>query len=174
MLGRRHAAVALASLAGALALAACETDDMIDKDKAEQLVADTIKEDLNQQVEVSCPDDVEVKKGDTFDCEVTGDVSGTAKVTQTSDDGDVIAEFKPPAGQGKDLTINIDLVEREIQEQVQKQGGVENVTVRCPEEVPIEKGNTFDCQVSGGATGTSTVKQVDDTGNVEIEFAPDQ
>ena len=38
---------------------------------------------------VDCPDDVEQKEGENFDCKVTGEATGTVKVTQTNDDGNV-------------------------------------------------------------------------------------
>lgn len=81
----------LAALALAAPLAACGTET-IDTGKVEDEVVKGIEEQTDaENVTVECPDDVDAKKGDTFECDVSATGSRGAKVTveQTSDDGHI-------------------------------------------------------------------------------------
>ena len=83
----------VAAVCGALALGGCG-EEQLDMGKIEKGIKDGIeKQNPGTRVEaVDCPDDVEVKKGGTFDCKVKGAQKGqeaTAKVTQTDDEGNV-------------------------------------------------------------------------------------
>ncbi len=169
----RHFAYLVSLALAALALSACSADE-IDSGKVEGEVADGIEKQANvQQVEVDCPEGVEIKQGDTFDCKVTGDAPGTANVTQINDDGRVRWDFTPAVGEGTPL--DGDKIEREIEAEIQRRGrNVERVTAECPDDIKAKQGETFECQVSGDVTGTSTVEQQDDKGNVEFGFTPEQ
>ena len=76
--------------AAAIALAGCGTKTL-NTDNAET----EIQKGLEQQTEardpkVSCPDDVEVKKGDTFQCQATaGGDKATVVVEQLDDEGNI-------------------------------------------------------------------------------------
>lgn len=85
-------ASAFAMLAAVLALgvAGCGSSTL-DTAEIEDEVQE-LAEDRDLQVEeVTCPDDIEAKAGDEFDCdvEVEGGEEITAEVTQRNDDGDV-------------------------------------------------------------------------------------
>jgi hypothetical protein len=83
--------------AGVLLLAGCSasvsTSNTLDNAKLQ----DEIKSGIERQIpkadvtSVSCPDDVEIKKGGTFTCTVaaSGGSTGTVDVTMTDDEGNV-------------------------------------------------------------------------------------
>jgi hypothetical protein len=83
-------ATAAVALATAIALAGCGTKTL-DTDNAEKEIAAGLEEQANvRNAKVSCPDDVEVKKGDTFECKATaGEDSATLAVEQLDDDGNI-------------------------------------------------------------------------------------
>lgn len=63
--------------------------------------------------------------------------------------------------------LNTQRAETEIEEGLRQQLDVQAVNVSCPEEVPIQAGLTFQCQVrSGQETGRVDVTQQDDQGNI--------
>jgi len=83
-----------------LALTGC--DRPIDTGQLQDEIAKNVKQQVGVTVKVTCPKDIEAKKGKTFDClikEPTGAVA-TAKVTLTDDKGgfayDIVAGA--PAG----------------------------------------------------------------------------
>ncbi|MBJ7519097.1 MAG: DUF4333 domain-containing protein [Solirubrobacteraceae bacterium] len=84
----------------ALALAAtgfagCGTT-MLNTDKAETEITKGLDAQVGTGAKVSCPDDVEIKKGDTFNCTAT-DPEGneaTIVVTQKDDEGNVAWKLK--------------------------------------------------------------------------------
>ena len=85
------AALALATLG----IAACGTTT-IDTDKAESEITKQLDKQVGKGAKVSCPSDIEAKKGDTFNCTAT-DPDGnkaTIVVTQKDDEGNVSWELK--------------------------------------------------------------------------------
>ncbi len=84
-----------AAAAGLIAFSGCGT---IDADKAEsEIEKGIINQTGAQQVSVSCPDDVELKKGDTFKC--VGKVDGQdvpINVEQRDDEGNIRWEATAP------------------------------------------------------------------------------
>jgi hypothetical protein len=63
--------VALASVAAmAVAVAGCG-EDTIEPDSAVQLINNALSKTGVEPESVECPDDVEAKEGETFDCDVT-------------------------------------------------------------------------------------------------------
>jgi hypothetical protein len=92
---RRALPVALATAA---ALAACGEDDeppkLLDTAPIERGIARGVEKDRpgTRVVEVTCPEDVELRKGATFTCRVRGSKRGQeaiATVTQVDDEGRV-------------------------------------------------------------------------------------
>ena len=76
---------------GALAVAGCG-DKKLDTGKLEGKIQDGIQKQAGVKIKsVDCPDDVKVKKGDTFTCKATTNSGQTAqvKVTQQDDKGNV-------------------------------------------------------------------------------------
>ena len=84
---------AVAALAGSLALvgAGCGTKTL-NTDNVETEIKRGLTEQTGTNVKsVDCPDDVEAKKGENFECEATSDAGQKqrVKVTQLDDDGNV-------------------------------------------------------------------------------------
>jgi hypothetical protein len=69
--------------------------------------------------------------------------------------------------------LNTDKLETEVENGIQDQVGVA-VTVDCPTDVKIEKGNEFTCTATDdqGSSRTVNVVQEDDEGNINWELAP--
>jgi hypothetical protein len=86
---KRSFAVAGSVVAGVV-VAACGTQKL-DISDAERTMAKRLGSQQGTSVKVDCPDDVEIKKGDTFNCRATapGKRPATVKVTQLDDDGRV-------------------------------------------------------------------------------------
>jgi hypothetical protein len=83
----------------ALGLVACGTTT-IDSSSAEKSIADNIQKQIGQRPKaVSCPDDIEAKKGSTFNCKVTAanGKTATVKASQTDDNGHFNFTIQPGA-----------------------------------------------------------------------------
>jgi hypothetical protein len=82
--------VAACSLGAVLALAGCGTPTL-DTADAERTMAKRLTAEAGQKVKVDCPDDVEIKRGNTFACKanIRGKKSQTVRVTQLNDKGRV-------------------------------------------------------------------------------------
>jgi hypothetical protein len=65
------------------------------------------------------------------------------------------------------LTLNDDNLETEIASWIEQQGGGTS-TVACPDDRPIQQGDTFQCVATfpDGSTATLQVTQSDNSGNV--------
>ena len=88
---RRHRLLIPLLVAGALGVAGCG-DKKLDTGKLEGKIKDGIEKQAGVKIKaVDCPDDVKVKKGDTFNCKATTQTgqSANVKVTQQDDDGKV-------------------------------------------------------------------------------------
>jgi hypothetical protein len=84
-----NARVTLAAAAVALGLGACGSQQL-DTAEAERTIADRLERQAGTKVTISCPDDVEIKKGNTFDCEAKArNDTARVKVTQLDDEGNV-------------------------------------------------------------------------------------
>lgn len=63
--------------------------------------------------------------------------------------------------------LNTDNAEVEIEKGLKRQLNLSSVDVRCPDEVELHAGATFDCPVTAGEEkGTINVTQQDDQGNI--------
>jgi hypothetical protein len=69
--------------------------------------------------------------------------------------------------------LDIPKAEQEIAKGIQEQTG-ETATVECPEPVEMKQGGTFICTATftSGLTGTISVEQTDDQGNVNWQLEP--
>jgi uncharacterized protein DUF4333 len=76
-----------AAAALSVALAACGS---INASSIEEQIATELERQAKVgAVTVECPEGEEFAAGATFECEATGDVTGTVEVTQTDDQGNV-------------------------------------------------------------------------------------
>jgi hypothetical protein len=92
-------------------------------------------------IDVSCPDDAEVKKDKTFTCETT-DADGnkeTLTVTPTDDKGNFHVN-----------TLHVAELQRQLVQQLSANAGVDpaNVKVNCPDVIEARKGRKFDCELT--------------------------
>ena len=81
--------LSLAIASAAVALGACGTQQL-DTAEAEKTIGNRLGEQAGTKVTINCPDDVEIKKGDTFECEAKArNDTAKVKVTQLDDEGNV-------------------------------------------------------------------------------------
>lgn len=83
--------LALFVCASALVVSGCG-GTVVDSQKAEDAITQNIEDQTNVQVEsVSCPDDVDVKAGNTFECEIklVNGKGATAELKILNEDADV-------------------------------------------------------------------------------------
>ena len=88
---RRHRLLIPLLVAGALGVVGCG-DKKLDTGKLEGKIKDGIEKQAGVKIKaIDCPDDVKVKKGDTFNCKATTRTgqSANVKVTQQDDEGNV-------------------------------------------------------------------------------------
>ena len=135
----------------------------IDDAKAERFIEATVTEQVGARVEsVECPTGLTAKKGETFECTVTGDDGSTGRtvVTEKDDEGNVAVSAP---------FIHVrDLEEQILRGLKDEMGG--SAELDCPEIIVGEKGDTFECAVrSAGGESTVLVTQTDDQGNVRYE-----
>jgi hypothetical protein len=84
-----NARISLVCAVAAVALAACGTKQL-DTAEAERTIAKRLGDQAGTKVSIDCPDDVEIKKGDTFNCTAKSKTDrAKVKVTQLDDDGNV-------------------------------------------------------------------------------------
>jgi hypothetical protein len=136
----------------------------IDSPKAERFIAKSVREQVGADVKsVSCPSDITAKKGDTFECTVTGadGTSGKAVVTEKDDEGNVAVSAP---------FIHVRNLEQQIASGIADQVGG-SVELSCPEIVVGAKGDTFECQVTAGSDkAVVAVTQTDGKGNVRYKL----
>jgi Domain of unknown function (DUF4333) len=83
------ARLSLACVTAAVALAGCGTQQL-DTAEAEKTISDRLGKQAGTKVTINCPDDVEIKKGDTFTCDAKArNDTAKVKVTQLDDEGNV-------------------------------------------------------------------------------------
>ncbi len=155
-------ALVLPALA-ALALSGCATE--IDDKKTEAFIAKSVREQVGARVEsVSCPTGLTARKGDTFECTVTGSdgTSGEATVTMKDDEGNVSASAP---------FIHVRNLEQQIAVGISEQVGGSDIELSCPEIVVGKKGDRFECEATSGSDeATVEVTQTDDQGNVDYKL----
>jgi hypothetical protein len=83
-------ASAVACLLAAVLAVGCGTQKL-DIEDAEKTIGARLGEQSGGKVLVDCPNDVEIKRGDTFDCRATaeGRKPASVRVTQLNDEGKV-------------------------------------------------------------------------------------
>ncbi len=139
----------------------------LDSSKGEQAIKTNIEQATGAKaVEVDCPDDVDQKKDENFDCTATVDGQGVnVPVEQTDDDGKI--EFAPEI-----------IKTRQIQQQLEQQANqrtesTSGAKAQCPVVVPLEKGSSFECDVqTPGPDFKGKVTQVSDDGRVTAKLEP--
>ena len=158
-----RASLTLAALAAVL-IGGCGSTK-IDGKKAEDLVAKSVREDIGAEVKsVSCPRGLTAKKGETFECTVTGSDGTTGKATVTEKDAKGNVEASAPF-------VHVSNLEEQIAGGLSDQVGGSNVDVSCPEIIVGSKGNVFECDATSGSDkATVEVTQTDEQGNVRYKL----
>jgi Domain of unknown function (DUF4333) len=67
--------------------------------------------------------------------------------------------------------LDTDVLQDQIRSLLAERGGPTVTSVRCPDEVKVQAGDTFECTASGGGTTwTIEVTQRDDAGTVDMKI----
>jgi Domain of unknown function (DUF4333) len=83
------ARITLACATIAISLAGCGTQQL-DTAEAERTIGDRLGEQARTKVTINCPENVEIKKGDTFTCDAKArNDTAKVRVTQLDDEGNV-------------------------------------------------------------------------------------
>jgi hypothetical protein len=147
-----------------LLLAACGKE-VVDTADAEQRIRDSVASQVKADVRsVSCPDDVEAKKGDTFTCTATGGdgTKGPVKVLQQDDKGNVT--FLAPL-------LHTGTAESVIEQGVSDRKHINLDAVDCPDIVVARRGGKLTCKgVRAGKTYEIAVIQVNDQGDIRYQL----
>ena len=162
---------ALPILIAAVALAGCG-GKTIDADEVEDLIREG---SANERVieSITCPEDVKAGKGDRFECEIeiTDGSEEAVTIEQLDDEGSVrvlgTRQTRLPRG-GRGVTIKAVNAERLVERASPL--GKPLRSVRCPDGVPLKRGDTFECAVvaADGERAAVTIAQQDDLGNIRL------
>lgn len=149
----RGAAVAALAV---VALAGCgSSKKVIDQAKVQDETTKILTDAGVETTSVSCPKDVEIKSGGTFDCTATSK-DGTSFpmiVTMTSNDGDVNIESSG------DVVLMTSQVMQQAADKIAKDAG-QDVNLKCPPVEKLTNGTgsvTCDATGSTGASGSVTL-----------------
>jgi hypothetical protein len=160
--GQGRAVLVGAALVASVSATACGKE--LDVSKPEEAIAREVERVYGVEVEgVSCPRDVQVREGATFDCLVVlpGDRL-TANVTQTDDEG----------GLSFELAEQI-LTRRSVTDAIRKQYNA--TSVDCGEDRfwVSRPGRSFTCQATDDAGGDAEIEVTirDRRGNIDLDFA---
>lgn len=150
----------------AIVAAGCGSSDpeRLDAGKAEGSISAGIKRQLDLDLRVSCPRDVELKKGKKFTCTAKG--SDTEKLP-------IPARQKDAKG---NVTWRADImgteqVEKSVASEARSKRKIV-VALDCPEAVELKPESTFTCaaETPDGQKDTVTVTVEDEKGNVTWAF----
>jgi hypothetical protein len=146
----------------------------LDAAEGEQMIAAGLGPRIGlkaSEAKVACPDDVPIEKGATFECTMSTPAGAKlrVRVEQTSDAGDVVANFVD--GEAAKL-LNTDNLKTWLAEKLAARFRLDAaaITVSCPGGVPLESGGKLSCTASAEGQPPATVKltQTDGEGEAEI------
>jgi hypothetical protein len=148
----------------ALALTGCGKE-VVDTGNAERRIAESVAGQVKAQVRsVSCPDDVEAKRGDEFTCTVTGGDGTKApiRVRQEDDEGNV--NFDAPL-------LHTGTAESVIEQGTSDRDRVDLDAVDCPDIVVAQAGKRLTCEAVGGERSYEVaVTLVNDQGDIRYRL----
>ena len=171
-----RAAVLSVLALGAIVAAGCGGDDndssssstpaqtrTVDDQQIEQGIKEQVSQPDNAVTKVSCPADVVVEPGGTFNCSVTYANGATGKVTVTQKGANNYTYALKPGS----VQVPGSAAEAEIEKQLAAQG-VQNPQANCPDNIIVKVGTTVTCDLaSAGATGQVTFSWSTDSGTVD-------
>lgn len=137
----------------AVALAGCGTKTLQEGQVEDLITKEIAKVTGKDGVKTTCPSDVEVKEGKTFDCDVKGADGSAGKAPVVIDD---TSGEKPHVSFDAPVVHTTEL-ETSITAAVQQQtGGVPGFAPDCPDVQLAKKGDQWDCKAKWD-DGTGTV-----------------
>jgi hypothetical protein len=147
-----------------LAVAGCGSDT-VDADEVETAIEQDLSTATTTIVSVSCPSNVEKKKGEQFTCDAKLEGGGRAKVevTLTNDRGDATYSFKPGTVQVSDNTVE-PILEKDLEAK-----GVPDPKVDCPDLMTVADGEQATCTATGAGcrSGEITFTWSSDSGDID-------
>ena len=155
---------ALLAIVG-LAAAGCGSSSKktVDDSKVESGIKQQLSTSGADVTSVKCPSDVKSETGATFNCNVSwsNGAAGKVKVTETS-----VNHFTYSIVSGS-VQVPGSTVEESLQKDLAKQG-IQNATVKCPQNIVVKTDSPVTCNVSGasgkaGGTVTFTFSSEDGT-----------
>lgn len=137
---------------------------LFDNEEVVEVVTEGLKEEIDVDFDVTCPKDIEIRKGDTFDCTAIDpdDYEVIVRSTQTDADGTFdweIVEY-----------YNTEKLEASIAEGLKEQAKID-FTVECPEEVEMAVGADYAC-VATDPDGEETTIATETTEDGDINWEP--
>jgi hypothetical protein len=157
--------ILIALFVAAAVLAGCgsEEPDTLDAGKAEGAISEGIKQQLDVDLRVECPGNVELEKGRKFTCE------GTAR---NSEDIPIDARQKDAAGHisWTARVMGTSRIEESISQEIRKTRNIV-VTLDCPDAVQLKVDHEFECRVEtpDGQRDRVIVSITDEDGSVSWE-----
>lgn len=162
-----HRAIAALAMA---ALAACTS--MLNMDEAKTAITAGIAEQTGLTVEVTCPDEREIKAGDVFECTATPALGGqlTVQVTQDDDQGNITWSVTQTTG-----LLDLQKVVAAVHDGIMQQLTVD-ATIDCGagQYRAAVAGETFTCTATtaDGQSALVDVEVLDTDGNINWSLAP--
>lgn len=162
---------ALVLLAAALVISGCggskEEEPRLDANKAAGAISEGVKEQLDVDLRVTCPDDVLLAKEREFTCEGEGGDSETIKIkaTQVDDEGNITWNA---------AVMGTSQIEESVAADIRKERDV-IVTLDCPDAVKLAVDHAFECGAEDpdGNKDRIEVKITDEDGSVSWQV-PDR
>lgn len=145
----------------ALAIAACGKETQtLDQNNIAAVIEEGIDDQLDLTMNVSCPKDVEQRKGGKFSCTAVSSDNDEFKVRVTQRDAKGNVDWKADI-------LPTSPIERSITEEIFSKRAI-RVTLDCPVAVPLDEDSEFTCEAEDdkGNTQDITARVTDDEGNV--------
>ena len=182
----------LAALAvSTLALGACGSEPTIPTGELEERVAALLQEETgNTPDEVSCPDELPARKGESVRCtyRMLGYEVGASVTVRDEPDGDSVrldiqVDDEPISGPGSPRsgapapTISAEEVARKASDALTESVGQTPDSVECPDDLPATVGARTRCTLTHGGDSlgvTVEVTSVDDDGDYHLDVQVDE
>lgn len=152
------------ALTAVLLVPGCGSPKTVDTTEIESQMKTQLSTGSVTVTSAKCPSDVEVKKGDTFECTVYFSNDGGGKVKVTQQGGNRYTYTIVPGS----VTVPGSWADSQLEADLAK-SGAPNATVSCPETIVVKVGTTVTCAVSSasGVNGQVTFTFSNANGTVD-------